>query len=61
MMKHIPVNLWELLGSRGYPPALPTLLKGRFCAFFFNIGKILSGSALLTWITQQALANLDKT
>ena len=28
---------------------------------FFNIEKILSGSALLTGITQQALANLDKT
>ena len=28
---------------------------------FFNIETILSGSALLTGITQQALANLDKT
>ena len=28
---------------------------------FFNIDQILSGSALLTGITQQALANLDKT
>ena len=28
---------------------------------FFNIDTILSGSALLTGITQQALANLDKT
>jgi hypothetical protein len=28
---------------------------------FFNIEQILSGSALLTGITQQALANLDKT
>jgi hypothetical protein len=28
---------------------------------FFNIEQILSGSALLTGITQQALVNLDKT
>ena len=28
---------------------------------FFNIEQILSGSTLLTGITQQALANLDKT
>jgi hypothetical protein len=28
---------------------------------FFNIEKILSGSALLTGITHQALGNLDKT